>query len=294
LLIGDSRLIAGVIPNELGKRALTLAVGGATAIESFHILDTYLRHHEAPQAVVLSLAPFHLVRDEVFWERTGKFKFLEVSELRRATERGQELGASLPGPARSFFHRLPFGRDLDLLATRFGFLPYYQADLIDGRFILNFRSNFDVLAQMRAEAGHRYYGLRDGTDETNNEAHEERFEPSAVLDAYLKDFLDLCRARHIKVAWVTMPFSQSSFEKAPLAYRKGFAEHVAKFLTAYPEVRARTEITALPNRYYGDWSHLNQVGARYFTSELRKSPPDIFGASAPPARETAQEQPGKG
>jgi len=291
LVVGDSRALADLLPVELsepGGLAITLAVGGATPIESWHLLDDYLAHHAPPRAIFLSLSPYHLTRCDVFWQRTVKFKFLDLGDFLEVLSLARELddypfddfrADPLDPPVSNGLMPLEIYKDFTLLYL--DFLYYYQADLYAGRLFSRLEGNRRVLEEMGAGRGRRTVEMTPANEPINHEARLDRFQESPLLTLYLHRFLDRCRRDGIRVVYETAPFNDPSLQALAPAWREGFRQYLDRLGDRYPEFRFVREIPGYPDGLFADESHLNDRGAARYTRTVR----DRFFSSPEPGKE---------
>ena len=66
IIFGDSRALAGFIPEEIDENFINLAVGGGTSIETYYLLKNLLENN-IPKKIILSISPFHMETSDVFF-----------------------------------------------------------------------------------------------------------------------------------------------------------------------------------------------------------------------------------
>jgi hypothetical protein len=262
LVLGDSRAHAAVLPAELGAPARSLAAAAATPIEAHALFTRYLAHHAPPRWLVVSFTPIHLEFDELFWERTARWKLISTSDALAVFRRAETLADPILG--RPDAAKLAL-RWLRLRAN----LPVdYAAELRASKLGLRRSRNLSVLAQLEQTSGQLYYGGADAASEPNNEVGRTRFQPSPLLDFYLREILDVAAERGIAVVFAAMPMNQSSLDRLDPRYAAGWDRHLARLAAGHPEVVWRPKLWSLPDDHFGDGSHVNQRGARTVTQRL--------------------------
>lgn len=280
LVVGDSRALADLLPADLSHprgTAVTLAVGGATPIESWHLLDDYLANNAPPEAIFLSLSPYHLTRCDVFWQRTVKFKFLDLDDFLEVLALSRELDdypfddfrtdPLEPPVARRF---MPFEIYRDFALLYLDFLYYYQADLYGGRLFGRRDGNLRVLEEMADGLGRRAVEMTPANEPLNHEARLDEFRESPLLNHYLHRFLDRCRREGSRVVFETAPFNGPSHQALKPAWRAGYRRYLDRLAERYPEFSFVREIPLYPDHLFGDESHLNHRGAVEYTESVRE------------------------
>ena len=61
IILGDSSGKAGIIPDRLGEDVYNVAVGGFSPVEQYFYLKKYLQNGEAPEYIILTYTPYHLM-----------------------------------------------------------------------------------------------------------------------------------------------------------------------------------------------------------------------------------------
>ena len=92
------------------------------------------------------------------------------------------------------------------------------------------------------------------------------FKPSILLDHYLDKMLALAQQESIPVYWYSAPFNQSSYIRIP---KKFYYDH-ASYLDEKKDrfgLLVLNKLFALPDRYFGDPSHL-YLGSERVTRHL--------------------------
>jgi hypothetical protein len=265
LVLGDSRAAVDIMPARIAVPVANLAVGGGGAIEARAALTRALRCRAAPERVVLSFDPVHFARADLFWERSVRYGFVDLAELRALRRTGERLGDhSFATP------RVPDGlpgavRDL-LYAARFPSL--YGASLAKGGIALRWGSNRRALAAGLAARGQYFFGTDAGSDGVASDASLTAFAVLPVLDAYFADIVATLAARHIPADFVAMPVNDATARAVSPRVMADFAAYLARFGDLHV---VGPLLTAWPDRYFGDaYSHLNPRGAMLFS--------DWFGA----------------
>jgi hypothetical protein len=263
LVLGDSRAHAAVLPDELGASARSLAAAGATPIEAHSLFNRYLAHHAPPRLLVVSFTPIHLEFDELFWERTARWKLIPTSDALAVFRRAEAFADPILG--RPDVRRLAL-RWLRLRAN----LPVdYAAELRASKLGTRRSRNLGVLAELERASGQRFYGEADAASEPNNEVGRTRFQPSPLLDFYLREILDVAAERGTSVVFAAMPMNRSSLDRLDPRYATGWDRHLAHLAASRPEVVWESKLWSLPDDHFGDGSHVNLRGARAVTRRLK-------------------------
>jgi hypothetical protein len=261
LIVGDSRTKAGLLPEAFGPNSYSLTLGGAEPATLYHLLATYLRTHRAPRVVILSIAPYHFSKAEAFWERGQKFGLMSWDDTQAILSRALELGDPLLGNGVLELH----GQAL-LYAARAPHL--YFAELWNARGGMRGPSNDKVRASIRERRGQQFFGTAKSHSGKCWETQLEHLGVSPLLDDYVRRMLELSLKSGAQTHFLTMPMNTSSARALKPAYRAELAEHLEKLARAHPRADVDTALPELADSYFGDESHLNESGARFFSERL--------------------------
>lgn len=262
LILGDSRAMADLMPNEMQEDAVNLATGGATAIENYFYLSDYLKEHEAPKTCILLFAPFHYSYMDNFWQRTVYFNDLSVKELSEVMDAGRRVRSETTEKD---------GASMELLSDRLRLPHVYLPALINARFTGRLQENRTLLASYEESAGYAAFGTADGSDNLNYEANYDKLpetNDALLIRLYLKKTIELCNENGIDVLLLQAPMNRASFEKLQEGFVKDYALLMQSVSDLYPAVTVEKEIPCYENALFGDSSHLNEKGAKRFTEEI--------------------------
>jgi hypothetical protein len=265
LLLGDSRLKAGILPTALHPTALSLTLPGASPIELYYTAKWYLEHHPAPRRVLLSIAPIHFHSQFLFWDRAVKFDYLSPEALDEVAQNAVDLGDDSLGPT----WRLPY----DCLAYRSKalplFLPELKATLFQGRA----ERNWQVLGDLEEDHGHFFFGREEHSDGLSFEAAHEHFRPTAVYDAYFRRLLGLLQRSGAEIRFQTMPLNRRSRSAIRADYASEYKRYFERVAKDFPTISFEVEWPVLPDDSFGDPNHLNAHGAELVTERVRERLP---------------------
>jgi hypothetical protein len=269
LVLGDSRAAADIMPPRIAVPVTNLAVGGGEAIEARAALARALACGQQPVRVILSFDLLHFVRPDLFWERSVRFGFVDLAELRALRRTGERLGDAsfaaahapdgLPGAVRDW-----------LYAARFP--PLYGASLAKAGIALRWPANRRALAVGLAAHGQYFFGTDAGSDAVATDASVTEFAVPPVLDAYFEDILTMLAARGIPADFVAMPVNAATARALSPRVMADFAAYLARAAARHGGFHVVGPLlVAWPDRFFGDgFGHLNPRGAALFS--------DWFGA----------------
>jgi hypothetical protein len=264
LVLGDSHAAVDIMPRRLAVAAANLAVGGGEPIEAQAALTRALACDTPPDRVILSFDPVHFVRADLFWERSVRFGFLDLAELRALRRRGAALGDAsfaaahapdgLPGPVRDL-----------LYAARFPSL--YGASLAKAGIALRWPANRRALAAGMASRGQYFFGTDAGSGTVAANAELADFAVLPVLDAYFEDMLSALDVRGIPVDFIAMPMNAATAAAMSPRVLAGFSAYLDRAAARHRTFHVLGPLQVVwPDRYFGDGlGHLNPRGAALFS-----------------------------
>ncbi len=285
LVLGDSRAVAGFVPAELGD-TVNLALGGASPVEMYFMVERALRCPVPPRRVIVSFSPPQLIADRYYWPRTALFGFLDDRELNDVLRTSRAVGDT------DLYSAANLG-DLDALLTNWlyahHFPSYAISSVIERRGLGGLAKNRAFHADTLRERGHHLYGLNSGADAPAEEAFLTGFKASTLMDAYMRRLIAALAARGAAVLYVPAPLNEATRSRMDPkvvgeigAYLQGLQAQFANFRLIGPSV------PGYPDRMFGDWAHLDAAGSRQFSAEvaahlkslgydLAKAPPTTGG-----------------
>src|ERR1051326_7785912 len=154
IVLGDSRAAAGMMPVHWPVRAANLAVGGGEPIEALAALTRALRCPFPPKQAILSFDAVHFTED-LFWERTALFGFLDGGEIATLRDVSRTLG-DLSIYEQRHTDGLPSWLRDAMVAARFPSL--YFSSLMKGGLALRWPRNRATLDRVTAARGQYFFG----------------------------------------------------------------------------------------------------------------------------------------
>ena len=269
IIFGDSRALAGFIPEDLDENFINLALGGGTSIENYYLLKNVLEKN-VPEKIILSIAPFHMETSDVFFGRTLAFDLLSNRELQEILDVSKKLNYN-------FITKEKYKSTLDLY--KFQAKSFFKLN----NFFLAFRSNlkafslnpyrpilnYNTFKEIKNTDGQYFFGNQEYSSGLNQEAVIEKFIPNKILDHYYNKILNLASENEIKVYVINTPFNQSSFENTSLNYKNGYNEYILQLKNKHPDALWFSELMFYSNDFFGDPSHLNKRGSKKFSNYVK-------------------------
>jgi hypothetical protein len=261
---GDSRMVAGVMPEKLGD-ATNLALGGATPIEMYYTALHASSCPNPPQRVVLSFSPAQLMNTQYFWPRTALFGYLSYDELEQVRREARSVGDKA-------LYSAPNVGDFDAMLTNWlyahHFPSYYMSSIINGRVIGRLSAYHKIQQEMAETRGQHLYGQANSVHATAEEADMAQFIASPLLDAYFARLLALYEKSGTQVYYIAAPWNQATYDRL----QPGFTDQLGRYLEGlarrFPNLHVLVPYTHMDDEYYGDEYHLNARGAAIFSDQV--------------------------
>ncbi|MBQ7618694.1 MAG: hypothetical protein IJS51_01015 [Treponema sp.] len=259
LFLGDSRMKAALIPNELCENAYNLALGGATSVEMYYTLKRYLKNHLKPKEVIAAFGGFHYQLEDCFKPRTLYFHFLSLWEEFEAISTDGKLNAwKFQQIKTEIINALKY----DLL-----FPQKYTAACINSKFQ---RGDFNH-GQCQAlvnNKGHMFFGLEESAP-LNTEAEAPHFTVAPRIDFYLRKIISLCKENDISLFIEQLPMNYSWDKTKAGEWYKDFFKYFSD-LETQTGITIEKEIPCYEPDFFGDPSHVNPHGAKRFTAYIKE------------------------
>lgn len=252
IMIGDSRSKAAWFPDKT-KSHVNLSLGGGTPIEAYKLLKMLYDKDIKIKKLLLSFSPYHLMKENSYFERTVNFQFISIWEhlyLRYQSYIMDDYGV-LREKASYWDYALPGGK-VDQIAASF-----------DGK---RSKLNHALLEMLTENRGHTFYGRAEGSSQLFEEflLQPMKFEFSPVLDMLLTKTIELAQSKNTEVYWVYTPFNASSCKMLPKPYIEAYTSYLRDL-----KIRKLNQFGCFPDEMFGDPSHLFK-GAPYFTQALNQ------------------------
>lgn len=271
LILGDSRVVAGIDPLDLGENYYNLALGGGTPMEGYFMLRKLLENERKIDTILISYAPIHFEQSEMFWDRQLKYNFYDlkdIDEIFNELNTGREQFWSYDGEQT-------YAENETTKYLRKAYLNYFKfpSELraeLGKSLLLRGYSNYKVYDEITRRKGTYDFGKNEVSHELNVEAKREVFKPKEIIVKSLEKTFQLAIENDIQIVYVSLPMNEASYEALSQTYRKGVANLDAELRTKFPAVHFINDpIFYYGDNYFGDASHLNKKGRIKFTSSLK-------------------------
>jgi len=251
LFIGDSRLNAGIDLSQI-PNSWSFAMGGATPVEMYFVLEKYLQKYEKLDTIFLSISPRFLSEILAFWDYAVRNNFITTDNfIEIQKHNNKNLGFC------------PKGK---FLLYKLNFINFYQSDFFTNRIFLAKAKNEQMLKYVLNHNGQRLHqGLQDSCSEQNYETNFTNFAPPQLFDYYFNKIFETCQQKNIYISFETMPMNQASEKKLNKNFVADYQNYIQSYQKKYPEFKISDTLLYYNNSFFGDKSHLNSKGQKKYT-----------------------------
>ena len=264
IILGDSRGMALLNPSIIGKSYTNFSIGGTTTVEGYYSLMKVLGNRKI-DTLILCYGPIHFFgQNREFEDRTLPFKFINEIELKQIERIESRYNQTIDNKIPSLLLNIK----RSLLLSRFP--PMYRATLLS-----NFsKKGFDLInSEIKIHKGQCLFGNLDSSNGKSQEATDFNlnsiFKVNPVFISYLDSIYKKSTENNITLYFVSPPLNKETFFciKNTLLYNS-YLNIMNTYKTKYPKMKFIDEIKYLPNRFFGDPSHVNREGSNFYSKYL--------------------------
>jgi hypothetical protein len=271
LILGDSQAEAAIIPAGLAIPTWNLALGGASPIETWHVVHRALRCPHRPRLALYTHGlPSFAAVGEALWKNAARFGAIDYRDLRAIAvladglhDRSisdRDLGDGLRGAVRD-------------AAYSAGFPSVFLGSLLEANLFRRLDHNRAVLREAMAGSGHMRYLRPSGPLAAlppPPEAALTELHVPPVTAYYFHATLAALAAAGVPTVLLETPVPAEGLAVLDPAVRQEFANLLAEAVAAQPAMTAlgSAPFEPWPERYFADAHHLDPSGAARFTGLL--------------------------
>ncbi|MCQ2519717.1 MAG: hypothetical protein MJ107_04195, partial [Lachnospiraceae bacterium] len=260
IVLGDSRANDAFVPDYLSYDLYNLALGGASPVEMYYTMQTYLSTHEAPSTVFIAFGDTHIAYKNQanyveFWERTMYYHYLnthqEIDFFKTVNGMDEHTILSDDYISRWIEYRFRLPKN---------YLPALIKSGLDNRY----EGNTEKYERSINNRG-RYITPNGGGDAgVTTEATYEEFDYNPIIDLYFRKLIDLLVDNDINIYIERVPFNQASYDNMKPIVREKIEQYYQNLQEDYPSIPMRTGVFCYGNECFGDSNHVNDYGARIY------------------------------
>ena len=275
LILGDSSANAAYLPELLSEGTVNLALGGTTPAENYYVLKNWLAHHDAPRTVYLSFMDYHMLYDNMFYERTVYSHLLTPAQERELLKEARACGEENIALEDAEMRLLSY--DLSLPSR---YLPALLNAGFNERYDGN-KANYDAVALHRGA----YIGLTTDMYHDTDPNIYESYTVNELFDRYYRRILELCEEHGITARILSLPKTGNSVLTSE--YRTARDSYYRDLVSGYEHAMYDALTDTAATRYFHDWEHFNLYGAAHWSKTIRQRYPDDF-SEEPVSEQTKQ------
>ncbi|MCX6181069.1 MAG: hypothetical protein NT150_03970 [Bacteroidetes bacterium] len=267
VILGDSRALMGINPMGISNSYYNLALGGGTFLEGYYSLKRTLKKNKI-DTVILCYGIYHYESDHFFMQSTVSFNFIESSELNEVINLERKLNASVESKVSG---KAGYMRSIERFLSYQHFSFTYQSTFIDN--LLNNSlppSKLKIGEQLSKKKGFYLCENNELVIKKAHEFYEEHFVFNPVLEAYLDSLNQLITKNNITCYLLVPPTSRLTYGKDESIYFTEFRNALTNVQKKYKSFHVVQSLPVYENEMFGDDSHLNEKGSKYYTSEVKK------------------------
>ena len=266
-ILGDSRAMAAINPLELSKNYANFSLGGSSFFEGYVTLKTLLKTNRI-DTLILCYSPVHYEQTSGnLLNRTVVFNLLERTDIQELNANEALFNASiehkkLPNEG-TFTHAERYLRWMHFpFAYRSTMLSNYQLNANVSKFEKEVKKELD---QYR---GHVFFGRGIWAFGAAEEAREDSFVASPVINHYFNEMAKIIINNQITCYLVSPPMSETTYKYSKAHYISAYKNHIKSIKSRYPQLHVDTSMLVLSQTHFGDVSHVNFLGSKRFRKVL--------------------------
>jgi len=269
-IIGDSRALSAFLPEKIADNCYNLALGGGTPIEGYYTLKKLVRSHKIKK-IIVSYASFHLESTDTFFERTVKFKFLDIPDLKEIFSCSFSCNQKFWEENSLYYHGMGEKASAIIKAglTYANFPFYYKPELSNLSPINRYKVNVAVYKEITSSKGHFNFGTAEFSNGLSKEAERPDFILNRVCTSYLEKTFQLAHENNIQILYKTAPCNTTSFNRLHKKYLSEYNQYFQDLKKKYPYIIFDEALFPYNDSLFGDPSHLNKRGCVAFSEEFK-------------------------
>lgn len=266
-ILGDSRAMAAINPLELSKNYANFSLGGSSFFEGYVTLKTLLKTNRI-DTLILCYSPVHYEQTSGnLLNRTVVFNLLERTDIQELNANEALLNASIE------HKKLPNEGSLSQAERylRWMHFPFAYRSTMLCNYQLNAKvSKFEkeVKKELDRYRGHVFFGRGIWAFGAAEEAREDSFVASPVINHYFNEMAKLIINNHIMCYLVSPPMSETTYKYSKPHYILAYKNHIKSIKSRYPQLHVDTSMLVLSQTHFGDVSHVNFLGSKRFRKFL--------------------------
>jgi len=268
IILGASRSMAGIIPEQLGSGVSNLALGGSSPVENFYMAQRVLKCPTPPKNVIIAFLPLFVTEANFYWARSALFGFFDFDEMEDVRRESIATDDGLLYSTNRLTTALDVVRNY---SYRVSLPSYYFGAMMNAGFVGRKTRNDEELALTLRNRGQHFFGRSDSSNIIAADADMEKFEIRPLLAEYMDRLLRELQKAGVVVYLASPPLNPATYAQMSPQVVSDFERYLGSLRASYSNVKTLGEpVHSLPASYFGDREHLNPKGAAAWTASLRE------------------------
>ncbi len=268
IILGASRAMAGIVPDQLGSNVSNLALGGSTPIENFYMAQRVLKCPTPPKRAIIAFLPLFVTEANFYWQRAALFGFFDFDEMEDVRRASVALDDGL------LYSTNRFATGLDVIRNysyRIGLPSYYFGAMMNAGFVGRKARNDEELALTLRSRGQHFFGRAERSNLVAADAGMLKFEKRPLLTDYMERLLGELQKENVATYLASEPLNPATYAAMNPDVVVEFERYLATLREKFPNLKYLGKpIHSLPADHFGDLEHLNPKGAAAWTASLRE------------------------
>lgn len=260
IILGDSTSKSSFRPNLISNHSIVnLSLGGASSVEMYFTLQTYLENHEAPKVAVFVAGPFHYVKQDCYISRNTYFHYFghdEIREVRRIASQFDDPFWNVKG--------------IDDTIRKYYFYDpqIYLPAVYNAAFTGRKKFNLEQYKRVEDEMGWMCFGVAEGNSDLHYLTTYEHFDVNILINYYVHQIIELCNKNDIRLIIEQAPINQSSLDHVKSNVQAEFRAYFKSLAAEYPNIIVNDCYMGYDDACFGDAKHLNEKGTEIYTNYI--------------------------
>lgn len=275
IILGDSTANGDYLPLVLSEKTINLSLAGNSPVESYYILEEYLKYNRAPKVCYISYVQFHFGETECFWSFTmysHRFDIFQESRILADAKKFDDESI--------IKNYLTKNRWLYRFRSPSIYVPAIKLAGYQERY----KANKQKLENVKMQNGTFISYKTDKYKNLDDSSEYENFTMLPLYEKYYRKMIELCIANNIQVRLVKLPLA--SYWKFSQQYFEEFCNFMIKLKDAFPEISVDWIDDGFSDDEFFDTEHMNIYGAVKFSDKIRKMYPQDFVYNATLSEQT--------
>lgn len=270
LIMGDSTSKFNLNAEALSSEECSvwnIALGGATVIENYLTLKTYLEKGNTTKCIILAFAPVHYFWISDYTTRAEYFNQFSVKDIFYLYKFATHFKDDIDVKKVFFNDEYSFGMLKPIQAAIF-YPPKYLASMNNSHFINRFKYNTSQFSFYERTRGSNF--TSDYINPRPSYENMPSFVPQKIQECAMKKILCLCKKNNIHVIIEQSPLPEIAYPTITKSFEYDYFSWLNSFRTEFPDMQCVGGFTYYNNNYFVDAAHMNNNGNAAWTQYIKE------------------------